>query len=101
MNTTLYKQNLGGNLKESVGQLGLGRHLFFQQDNDPKHMAKIIKKWLGIHKVKLLDWPSQRSLDYCIRSPQIHAECISTSFYVCMHVCHSHTDCFVCGEGGA
>ena len=28
-------------------------------DNDPKHTAKIVKKWLEDNKVNVLEWPSQ------------------------------------------
>ena len=38
---------------------GLGRRFTFQQDNDPKHTAKITKEWLRNNSVTILDWPSQ------------------------------------------
>ncbi len=59
MNATPYKQILDENLMESVRQLSLGSRFLSQQDNDPKHTAKMIKEWLQAHKVKLLDWRSQ------------------------------------------
>ncbi len=31
----------------------------YQQDNDPKHTAKTIKKQFGDHHISLLEWPSQ------------------------------------------
>ena len=31
----------------------------FQHDNDPKHKAKSITKWLLDNKVRVLDWPAQ------------------------------------------
>ncbi len=31
----------------------------FQQDNDPKHTAKITKDWLHNNSVTVLEWPSQ------------------------------------------
>ena len=30
-----------------------------QMDNDPKHTAKMVKKWLEDDKVKVLEWPPQ------------------------------------------
>jgi len=31
----------------------------FQQDNDPKHVANLTKKWFEDNNVTLLDWPPQ------------------------------------------
>lgn len=28
-------------------------------DNDPKHTAKLVTKWLNDNKVNVLEWPSQ------------------------------------------
>lgn len=31
----------------------------FMHDNDPKHKAKSVQKWLKEHKISVLDWPPQ------------------------------------------
>ncbi|CAM4711958.1 unnamed protein product [Leuciscus chuanchicus] len=43
----------------SALDLRLGRRFIFQQDNDPKHTAKITKEWLRDNSVNVLEWPSQ------------------------------------------
>ncbi len=47
------------NLLQSAQVLRLGRRFTFQQDNDPKHTAKITKEWLHNNSVTVLEWPSQ------------------------------------------
>ncbi len=49
----------GRNLLQSAQDLRLGRRFTFQQDNDPKHTAKITKEWLHNNSVTVLEWPSQ------------------------------------------
>ncbi|KAJ3586702.1 hypothetical protein NHX12_013098 [Muraenolepis orangiensis] len=46
-------------LQTSTRKLKLGRKWVFQMDNDPKHTAKLVKKWLEDNKVNVLEWPSQ------------------------------------------
>ncbi|GFX43930.1 transposable element Tc1 transposase [Trichonephila clavipes] len=46
MNKFGYLKILQSNLHPSVQKLGLGSNFVFQQDNDPKHTAKIVKEWL-------------------------------------------------------
>jgi len=41
-----YKSIFENNLKASVDKLSLGASWIFQEDNDPKHTAKIVKDWL-------------------------------------------------------
>ena len=54
-----YLEKLNHNLRSSARKLKLGRKWIFQQDNDPKNMADVVKKWLRDNKVKVLEWPSQ------------------------------------------
>ena len=54
-----YLEILKHNLKSSARKLKLGRNWIFQQDNDPKHTAHVVTKWLRDNKVKVLAWPSQ------------------------------------------
>ena len=57
MNAQKYKQILQENLMSSVESLELPSDYIFQQDNDPKQLAKSTKKWLSENNV--LQWPSQ------------------------------------------
>ena len=59
MNAAMYRDILDDNLLQSALDLGLGRRFIFQQDNDPKHTAKITKEWLRDNSVNVLEWPSQ------------------------------------------
>uniref|UniRef100_A0A8C9YW01 Tc1-like transposase DDE domain-containing protein n=1 Tax=Sander lucioperca TaxID=283035 RepID=A0A8C9YW01_SANLU len=59
MNAAKYRDILEENLIQSAQDLRLGRRFTFQQDNDPKHTAKITKEWLRNNSVTILDWPSQ------------------------------------------
>ncbi|KAG2455540.1 TCB1 transposase, partial [Polypterus senegalus] len=61
MNAAKYRDILDKNLLQSAKDLRLGRRFTFQQDNDPKHTAKITE-WLHNNFVTVLEWPSQ-SLD--------------------------------------
>lgn len=47
------------NLLSSTQDLKLGQRFTFQQDNEPKHTAKMTKEWLHNNHVTVLEWPSQ------------------------------------------
>ncbi|KAG2468178.1 TC1A transposase, partial [Polypterus senegalus] len=58
MTAALYRVILDENLLQSALDFRLGRQFIFQQDNDPKHTAKISKEWLQDNSVNVLEWPS-------------------------------------------
>uniref|UniRef100_A0A9J8CT63 Uncharacterized protein n=1 Tax=Cyprinus carpio carpio TaxID=630221 RepID=A0A9J8CT63_CYPCA len=55
MNAAMYRDILDENLLQSALDLRLGRRFIFQQDNDPKHTAKITKEWLWDNSVNVLE----------------------------------------------
>ncbi|KAG2459959.1 TC1A transposase, partial [Polypterus senegalus] len=59
MNAAKYRDILDKNLLQSAKDLRLGQRFTFQQDNDPKHTAKIMKEWLHNNSMTVLEWPSQ------------------------------------------
>ncbi|KAG2460223.1 TCB1 transposase, partial [Polypterus senegalus] len=59
MTAAMYRDILDENLLQTALDLRLGRWFIFQQDNDPKHTAKISKEWLQNNSVNVLEWPSQ------------------------------------------
>lgn len=59
MNQHTYKSILERNLQASVDILGLGPRWIFQQDNDPKHTALLVKEWLRFYAPRQLHSPPQ------------------------------------------
>ncbi|KAG2468153.1 TC1A transposase, partial [Polypterus senegalus] len=59
MIVAMYRDILDKNLLQSALDLRLGQRFIFQQDNDPKHTAKISKEWLQDNSVNVPEWPSQ------------------------------------------
>lgn len=54
-----YKSILEQNLGASVNKLDLGESWIFQQDNDPKHNAQVVKEWLLYYAPRQLHTPPQ------------------------------------------
>lgn len=54
-----YKSILEQNLRASVDNLKLGESWIFQQDNDPKHTAQVVKDWLLYYAPRQLHTPPQ------------------------------------------
>ncbi|KAK3550302.1 hypothetical protein QTP86_024279 [Hemibagrus guttatus] len=55
----MYPEILSKNLLPSARALKKERGWVFQHDNDPKHTAQAMKKWLRKKHFKVLEWPSQ------------------------------------------
>ena len=45
-------------LMRSANRLFPPGQWFFQQDNDPKHMSKLVQNWLNSSGIDCMDWPS-------------------------------------------
>ena len=54
-----YLAVLQENPQSSANSFNMGNTRLFQQGKDPKHTAKIVKKWLNRNKVRMLELPSQ------------------------------------------
>ena len=60
LDAKLYKKILKDELMQTINYYGLDKNsILFQHDNDPKHTAKSVKKWLEYKRLAVLDWPSQ------------------------------------------
>jgi len=58
MTKEVYLKILRTNLTLSTNELQLGANYLFQQENDPKNTAKIMKKYFNENGINLLEWPS-------------------------------------------
>ena len=56
-----YLEILDENIKDLSNKLRLGDDFVLQHNNDPKHTAHIVIKWLKENKIKVLPWPSHSS----------------------------------------
>ena len=60
MNNDLYLQILKDDLLNTLKYHGHNPFdIIFQQDNDPKHINKKVKKWLEEQEFRTMDWPAQ------------------------------------------
>ena len=57
MDRFLYHEVRRKNLLQSCQKLGLEKSFVFQHDNDPKHIAGVVKNWLKQRKIETLNWP--------------------------------------------
>ena len=60
MDQYMYRSILEDKLLKTVENMPFEvNEVIFQQDRDPKHTAKSVKKWLETQQFTLLEWPAQ------------------------------------------
>ena len=60
LDAKLYRQILSDEMMKTLKYYHLTKaDVVFQHDNDPKHRAKLVKKWFKVKRVQVLTWPSQ------------------------------------------
>lgn len=59
MDKNLYLKILKENVKNSAEKLNIGKGFYFQQDNDPKHTAHVVREWLLYNVPHRLNTPPQ------------------------------------------
>ncbi|GFX23849.1 putative smar5 [Trichonephila clavipes] len=59
MNQYSYLNILKNNLSQNASKLRLDESFPFQQDNDPKHTARVVRKWLLYNVRKQVKTPPQ------------------------------------------
>ncbi len=67
-----YQEIIKNNVKQFALKLSLGRRWTFQQDNDPKHTALIVKKFFKDNNINVLEDPAQSPDLYPIASLLTH-----------------------------
>ena len=60
MDRDLYLQILKDELQQTLEYYGLNPpDIIFQQDNDPKHICRLVKNWLEEQEFRTMVWPAQ------------------------------------------